>query len=565
MSTKVDPRQIHAQCIIKNTAHTSSQLTHLLTLYSKSRTQHHSRIILKLFSQVPSHDVVSWTSLISYFSNSTLSFHHFVSMLRHPTLPNQRTFASLFATCASLSKFYFGVQLHCVAYKLGVWCDAFSASGLINFYCKIRVCGSARKVLDEMPKRNGVCYSTLIVGFAQNMRAIDALGCFGEMRRWGLVSCMYSLSGVLRAVGEVAAAEQCRMIHGHCVVSGLGWNVVVGTALVDGYGKCGLIVEARGVFNELLGDMSIIGWNAMMSGYAQQGDKDLVVELFGLMEGNEIVPDEYTFLAILTAFSNAGLANAVKYWFEKMILDYGLEPWIEHYTCLIGVLGRVGRIADAERIALTMPYEADAAVWRTLLSSCAHHGEADMALVMSKRLLELNMYDDSAYVIVSNVLASAGRLDEVREVRKLMKHRRVSKEGGKSWIELPGEVHVFMAGDKTHVMTKEIYAKLVELREEILKLGYEPVIDDTLPEMDKVVKSEELWYHSEKLALAFALVSGAVPPGKALRIVKNLRICRDCHMAFKYISMVVNREIIVRDSNRYHKFFNGNCSCADFW
>lgn len=486
-------------------------------------------------------------------------------MLRHPTSPNQRTFASLFATCAFLSAFSFGVQLHCVACKLGVCYAAFSASGLINFYCKMRACDSARKVFDEMPQREGVCFSTMIVGFAQNSRAVDALGCFGEMRTWGLSSCMYSLSGVLRAVGEVAAAEQCRMIHGHCVVSGFEGNVVVGTALVDGYGKCGLVVEARGVFDELMGEMSVIGWNAMMSGYAQQGDKDSVMDLFCLMEGNGIVPDEYTFLAILTAFSNAGLENEVKCWFEKMKMDYGLEPWMEHYTCLIAVLGRVGRIADAERIALTMPYEADAAVWRTLLSSCAHHGEADMALVMSKRLLELNLYDDSAYVIVSNVLASAGRLDEVREVRKLMKHRRVSKEGGKSWIELPGELHVFMAGDKTHGMSKEIYAKLVELREEILKLGYEPVVDETLPEVEKVVKREELWYHSEKLALGFALVSRAAPPGKALRIVKNLRICRDCHMAFKYISMVVNREIIVRDSNRYHKFLDGNCSCADFW
>ncbi|KAK1401317.1 Pentatricopeptide repeat-containing protein [Heracleum sosnowskyi] len=560
---KIDPRVIHSQAIVKNT---SSQLTHLLTLYSKStKTQTNSTIILKLFNQLPSHDVVSWTSLISHFSKTTLSFHHFISMLRHPTSPNQRTFASLFATCASLSDFSFGVQLHCVALKLGVCYGAFSASGLISFYCKMRVCDSARKVFDETPERDGVCFSTMIVGFAQNARGIDALGCFGEMNKWGLTSCMYSLSGVLRAVGEVAVAEQCRMIHGHCVVTGFERNVVVGTALVDGYGKCGLVVEARGVFDELMVRMSVIGWNAMMSGYAQQGDKDLVMELFGLMEGNGIEPDEYTFLAILTAFSNAGLANEVKCWFEKMKMEYGLEPWMEHYTCLIGVLGRVGRIVEAERIALTMPYEADAAVWRTLLSSCAHHGEADMALVMSKRLLELNLYDDSAYVILSNVLVSAGRLDEVREVRKLMKHRRVSKEGGKSWIELPGEVHVFLAGDKTHVMSKEIYAKLVELREEILKLGYEPVVDETLPEVDKVVKREELWYHSEKLALAFALVSRAAPPGKALRIVKNLRICRDCHMAFKYISMVVNREIIVRDSNRYHKFLNGNCSCADFW
>lgn len=376
---------------------------------------------------------------------------------------------------------------------------------------------------------------------------------------------MYSLSAALRAAAEVAALEQCRIIHGHSVITGFNCNVIVGTALVDGYGKCGVVTEARGVFDELMPSLSVIGWNAMMSGYAQQGDKDLAMELFGLMKVLGLVPDEYSFLAILTSFCNAGLVNETEWWLRNMKMEYGLEPWIEHYTCLVGVLGRVGRLDDAERIALTMPYEPDAAVWRTLLSTCAYHGEADMALLMSKRLLELNSYDDSAYVIVANVLASEGRFDELREVRKLMKVRRVSKEGGKSWIELQGEVHVFLAGDQKHERAEHIYMKLVELREEIVKLGYVPVWDERLNEAEKGEKVEALWYHSEKLALAFGLMSGATPTGKALRIVKNLRICRDCHEVFKYVSQVVKREIIVRDANRYHTFLDGSCNCRDYW
>lgn len=419
-------------------------------------------------------------------------------------------------------------------------------------------------MFDEITQLDEVCYSSVIVGLAQNSRPSEALSYFAGMRKCDLGSTMYSLSAALRAAAELAALEQCRIIHGHSVVTGLDVNVVVGTALVDGYGKCGLVLEAREVFDEM-SEVNLVGWNAMMAGYAQQGDNKSVMELFGLMESQGFLPDGYTFLAILTSFCIAGLGNETEVWLRKMRTDYKLEPWLEHYTCLIGAKGRAGQFDDAERIALTMPYEPDAAVWRALLSTCAYHGAVDMARRMSNRLLELNPQDDSAYVIAANVYAGTGRWDEVMEVRKLMKDRRVRKEGGMSWIEVRGEVHVFLAGDRWHDRTEEIYAKLGELLEEIVKLGYVPVWEEMLHGVEKGEKREGLWYHSEKLAVAYGVVSGAAPPGKALRIVKNLRICRDCHEAFKYISVVVEREIIVRDVHRYHRFLDGKCTCGDYW
>lgn len=420
-------------------------------------------------------------------------------------------------------------------------------------------------VFDEIPERDEVCYSAIIVGLAQNSRSIDALSMFVDMKACNVASTMYSVSGALRAAAEVAALEQCRIIHAHAVVTGFDMNVIVGSALVDGYGKAGFVLDARQVFDENLLGMNIVGWNALMSGYAQQGDKNSTLELFNSMEARGFVPDEYSFLAVLMSFCNANLAVETEQWLTRMKVDYGLEPGLEHYTCLVGALGRAGRLQEAERLAMTMPFVPDAAVWRALLSSCAYHGEADMAWAMARRLLELNPHDDSAYVIAANVLSAAGRWDEVAEVRKLMKDRRVKKEGGRSWIEVQGEVHVFLAGDRRHERTEEIYEKLAELIKEIEKLGYVPVWKEMLHEVGEGEKREALWYHSEKLAVAFGVVSGAAPPGKALRIVKNLRICRDCHEAFKYMSRVLEREIIVRDVNRYHKFLNGSCSCGDIW
>ncbi|KAK9103856.1 hypothetical protein Sjap_021110 [Stephania japonica] len=395
----------------------------LITLYSKSNRPSD---VLRVFHQIPTPNVVSWTALISSTSNNPLSLRHFVSMLRYPTLPNQRTLATLLKTCAALSSLHFGLQLHSLSLKLSLSHSPFSASALINFYSKTRLPQNALKVFDEMPHRDEVSYSALIVGLAQNARPTEALSVFSNLRRSYVASTMYSVSGALSAAAELAGLEQCRIVHGHCVGVGLDCDVVVATALVNGYGKCGVVRDARRVFDGMLGSLNLVGWNAMLAGYAQLGDSVGVVELFDLMTlrgGGGVRPDELSFLAILGAFSNAGLVFECENWLRRMSLEYNVEPGLEHYTCVIGALARVGRLEEAEKLAVTMPYEPDSAVWRTMLSACVSHGETEMA----------------------------------------------SKMG------------------------------------------------------------------------------------------------RDCHEAFKHMSLVIQREILVRDVNRYHKFVDGNCTCGDHW
>lgn len=439
-------------------------------------------------------------------------------------------------------------------------------SALINFYSKCRLPDEAHKVFDEIPKKDNVCYSAMIVCLAQNSQCVNSLSVFADMRSCHVASSMYNISGALRAAAELAALEQCKIIHAHAVVTAFDSYVVVGTALIDGYSKAGIVQDARRIFEDNLHNMNIVGWNALMAGYAQQGDHDSTFELFNLMEAQGLVPDEYSFLAILTSLYNAGMFLQIEHWLTRMKAEYGLEPTLEHYTCLVGGIGRAGQLEKAERIALTMPFKPDAAVWRALLSACAIRGAADKAQSMATRVLELEPHDDSAYVILANVFSAAGRWDDVAEVRWRMKDRRVKKRGGRSWIEVQGKVHVFVAGEWKHERSAEIYHKLEELMEEITKLGYVPVWDEMLHNVvGEENKKEALWYHSEKLAVAFGVLSGCAPPGKPLRIVKNLRICKDCHEAFKYMTRVLEREIIVRDVNRYHRFFNGRCTCRDIW
>ncbi|CAL4920685.1 unnamed protein product [Urochloa decumbens] len=445
-------------------------------------------------------------------------------------------------------------HVHALAFKLALSSSPYTASCLVTLYSRSGSPTSARRLFDEIPvpDRDPVCYSSTIVGLAQNGKYEEALSVFAGMRSVAVDSTMYALSGALRAAAGLAAMERTCGIHAHAVVVGLDGNVAVGTALVDAYGKAGVVDDAVKVFEGLGHERNLITWNAVLSVHAQQGDVQAVVEMFNRMVELGFAPDGLTFLAILTACSNAGAAPEAEFWLEAMRSKYNVKPSLEHYTCVVGAMARVGRLEDAESVARTMPCKPDVAVWRTLLTGCVVHRKVDMAKSMGQRLLDINPKDDSTYVMLANVYSSAGRKDEEAEAWIAMRDSGVRKEGGRSWIEVRGQVHVFVANERRHKQLLEIYDKLNELLQEVEKLGYKEA-------------DEGSWYHSERLALAYGLISGAVPSGKVLRIVKNLRICAHCHEFFKYASMAIDRVIVVRDVNRYHTIKKGACSCRDYW
>ncbi|KAL2318473.1 hypothetical protein Fmac_032349 [Flemingia macrophylla] len=241
-----------------------------------------------------------------------------------------------------------------------------------------------------------------------------------------------TFSSTVHSVSEglCAAAHLAVIIHAHAVVSGLESNVSVASALVDAYGKAGVVDDARRVFKDSFSHMNVVGWNAMMAAYAQQGDCQSAFELFGSLQGCGFLPDKYTFLAILTALYNAGMFMQIEGWLTRITMDYGLKPSLEHY--LVGAMVRAGEFECAERVVLTMPFKPDVVVWQALLSVNVHRGDVDKAWSMAKRVLELEPYNDYAYVIVANVLSSQGRWNDVLELRKMMKDRRVKKKGGRS-------------------------------------------------------------------------------------------------------------------------------------
>ncbi|XP_052173040.1 pentatricopeptide repeat-containing protein At1g74630 [Diospyros lotus] len=422
----------------------------------------------------------------------------------------------------------------------------------------------ARKLFVDMPVKDDVSWSSMIVGFAHNGCFDEAFGFFRELQRVGIRPNEVSLTGVLSACAQAGAFEFGKILHAYIQKSGLLWIVTVNNALLDTYSKCGNVAMARLVFDGMPGKKSIVTWTSMMAGLAMQGYGKEAIQLFDEMERSGIRPDGITFILLLYACSHAGLTEEGCRYFFKMKEIYGIEPAIEHYGCLVDLYGRAGQLQDACEFITKMPVSPNAIIWRTLLGACSMHGHVQLAKQVKERLSELDPDNSSDHVLLSNTYAVAGKWKDVAAVRRSMSHQRLKKTPGWSMVEVDKIVYSFFAGQKQNKITEEAYEKLEEI---MLKLaiegGYVPEVGNVLHDVEEEEKEDALFKHSEKLAVAFGMSRWC--KGRIIRIVKNLRICRDCHVVMKLISKIYGLEIVVRDRSRFHSFKGGSCSCRDYW
>jgi pentatricopeptide repeat protein len=331
---------------------------------------------------------------------------------------------------------------------------------------------------------------------------------------------------------------------------------------MDMYGKCGEIDDVFRIL-PLPKSRSQRSWNILISALARHGFFRQATEAFHEMLDLGLRPDHVTFVSLLSACSHGGLVDEGLAYFASMTTEFGVPTGIEHCVCIIDLLGRSGRLAEAEAFVDTMPVQPNDLVWRSLLASCKIHGNLELGRKAADRLFELDSSDDSAYVLYSNVCASTQKWGDVENVRNQMESQSLKKKPACSWIKLKNKVTTFGMGDQFHPQTAQIYTKLEELRKMTREEGYVPDTSYALQDTDEEQKEHNLWNHSERIALAFGLINS--PEGSPIRIFKNLRVCGDCHSVFKLVSKIVGRKIIVRDSYRFHHFYGGNCSCSDYW
>ncbi|KAL3498858.1 hypothetical protein ACH5RR_041590 [Cinchona calisaya] len=352
-----------------------------------------------------------------------------------------------------------------------------------------------------------------------------------------------------------------RRIHKYVERKGIQPNLSVENALIDTYAKCGSLQEAREVFDNMR-FRDVVSWTSIISAYGKSGKGAKVVALFSEMR-ESIIPDAIVFVPILSACSHAGLLEEGQQFYKLMTKEYKIVPRLEHFACMVDLLGRAGQVHEAYDFIKQMPLEPNETVWGAFLSACCVHKDMDIALEAADRLFQLAPKVSGYYVLLSNIYAKAGRWKEVTSIRSIMKGRGIKKLPGISNVELNNQVHTFLAGDRSHPQSKEIYEELDILIGKMKETGYVPETEDALHDIEDEDKENQLVVHSEKLAIVFAIIN--TKPGTQIRITKNLRVCGDCHIAAKLISKIAKREIIVRDTNRFHHFENGFCSCGDYW
>ncbi|KAL6125788.1 hypothetical protein ACLB2K_073842 [Fragaria x ananassa] len=393
-------------------------------------------------------------------------------------------------------------------------------NALVDMYAKLGNIESAVEMFRHMPDKDVISWTSLVAGYAQNGSHEKALKLFCEMRDAGIYPDQFVIASILSACAELTLLEFGQQIHANYIKSGLQASLSVDNSFVTMYAKCGCLEEAHRVFDSMQ-VQNVITWTALIVGYAQNGRGKESLEFYDQMLATGTQPDFITFIGLLFACSHAGLLEKGQYYFESMNRVYGIKPGPEHYACMIDLLGRLGKLNEAEALVDQMAVEPDGTVWKALLAACRVHGKIELGEKAAENLFILEPKNAVPYVQLSNMYSTAGRWEDAARIRRLMKSKGILKEPGCSWIEMNGQVHTFMSEDRSHSWTTEVYFKIDEIMMFVKEVGYVPDMNFALHDMDKEGKELGLAYHSEKLAVAFGLLTTS--PGAPIRIFKNLR------------------------------------------
>ncbi|KAJ8647710.1 hypothetical protein MRB53_000733 [Persea americana] len=506
---------------------------------------------------------------------------------------NEFVLSAVLKACARLQAIEEGKEAHCMMLKHGFGRDFILRRSLIDMYSKCTGIHNARLAFNELPERdvittNGMIaclcrcgltseairlftdmshrdvgsWNSLISGLGQNSNGGRALCFFGKMWFQGEKADFTTIVSALAVCADLAALVNGKQIHGLVIKDGFELYIPVGNAAIDMYAKSGCMEDARLCF-EKMPSKNVVSWTSLIMGYGKHGLALEALKAFDKMVLKGVVPNQVTFVGTLYACSHAGLIQEGLTNFNTMIQTYSIMPTMEHYTCMVDLFARAGRLDDALDFIGTMPIEPDVKLWTALLSSCCFYKNEQLTRSVGEKLLQFTPQDAGAYMLLSNFYGLIGDWENVARVRRLMLDRGIRKEKACTWIEINRKVHAFESGDRSHPLYKEIHNYLVVLIERMKCQGYVPNTSLVVQNVDEQTKEGILFQHSEKLAIGLGLLS--TMPGSRIVIVKNLRMCIDCHAMTGFVSRIEGREIVARDASRFHHFKDGVCSCGDHW
>ncbi|PKU82888.1 pentatricopeptide repeat-containing protein At5g39680 [Dendrobium catenatum] len=520
---------------------------------------------LKVFYSMPGVDVISFNSMInSFLEHGRIwdAMEVLNNMVSEIWQWDHITYVAVLGLCADSKDSLLGRQVHCQILNRRFESNLFVGSAIVDMYGKSGDSSSARSAFNELSCRNVISWTTIMAACTQNASLEESLKLFIKMQ----VDCVQpndlTYTVALNTCAGLAALTNGNSLKAHIEKTGYMSHLIVCNALINMYSKSGSIEDAEVIFVDLT-CKDTITWNCMINGYSHNGLGRKALETFHDMLVNEVSPTYVTFIGVLLACGHLGLVDEGLYYVNHFMRNLGISPGVEHHTCIVGLLCRAGLLDEADRYMRTTHSEWDLISWRTLLSACQTHRKFGLGKKVSDYILQLYPNDVGTYILISNMYAKANRWDAVVKVRRLMREKCIKKEPGVSWIQVRNELNVFASEDNRHPLIEKIHKRLVELLDEIKGIGYVPITDSVLHDVEEEHKEGYLKFHSEKLAIVFGLIS--TPWGAPIHVIKNLRMCDDCHIAIKLFSKVTKRKMVVRDVNRFHCFQDGICSCNDYW
>ncbi|KAF5737130.1 pentatricopeptide repeat-containing protein [Tripterygium wilfordii] len=378
--------------------------------------------------------------------------------------------------CGSLRSIRDGVQYHCLAIRTGFLVNVYVGSALVSLYAKCGDINNAYQVFQEMPVRNVVSWTAIIAAFAQEWHVDMCLELYREIRTSLLKPNDLTLVSVLSACTGSGALGQGTSAHCQTIRMGFNSYVHIANALVSMYCKCGNVKDALCIFKSMA-IKDVVSWNSMIAGYAQHGLAAQAIDLFKQMKKERVKPDAITFLGVLSSCRHAGLVEQGRFFFNVMV-EHGVKAKLDHYSCVVDLLGRAGLLEEARELIGKMPMHPNAVIWGSLLSSCRLHGSVWIGIEAAESRLLLEPGCAATHVQLANLYSSARSWDQAARVRKLMKVKGLKTNPGCSWVEIKNEVFIFRAEDRSNARETEIIFLVNCLVQHMKALGYLPEMQE---------------------------------------------------------------------------------------
>ncbi|KAG6653559.1 pentatricopeptide repeat-containing protein At4g35130, chloroplastic [Carya illinoinensis] len=533
--------------------------TSLIDMYGKCGRMDYAE---RLFDRISPRNIVAWNALIGGYALNFCPCDSFFCLKRMQDAdglnPDVITMINVLPSCAQLQ----GKSVHGYALRKGLLPHSVLETALVVMYGECGALNLAERVFGQMTGSNLISWNAMLAAYVQNGWNNKALELFRGIWNQPFKSDAFTFASILPTFSELASLREGKQIHDFIIKSELGTNTFILNSIVYMYAKCGDLGTAREVFDRML-YKDVVSWNTVIMAHAIHGFGKISVQLFSKMKENGFKPNESTFVSLLSSCSISGMVDEGWEYYNSMKRDYNIDPGIEHYGCMIDLIGRTNNLELAKRFIAEIPLAPTARIWGSLLTASRNNGNIELAEFAAKHILSLEHDNTGCYVLLSNMYAEAGRWGDVERVEIHMIKEGLERTKACSVVENNGKTCRFINEDRFHAETNMIYDVLDTITRKIGEDIYVHSVSKFRPSELGKRRANSSQKHSVRLAIAFGLISTKL--GSPVLVRKNTRICEACHSAAKKISEFTRREIIVGDSKVFHHFRDGHCSCKDYW